>query len=217
MTKTTAYLCVGSFCVISLFLCLAASAAPATADATLKALYDAEWAWRVEELGVDPEGGRAQRDRFARVDPASQQRRLEYWSNALTELRAIPFAQLSDEEKINADVFRAALEAFVADIEFKDYEDAFAFWTWMAPRHGFGSVEEYRAYLSSMRDMPRFVDEQIANMRAGLARGLTGRAFPSRGGSGRSNRSPRPILPIARSTRRSPICPRAFRMPSARG
>jgi uncharacterized protein (DUF885 family) len=173
MTKTTAYLCVGSFCVISLFLCLAASAAPATADATLKALYDAEWAWRVEELGVDPEGGRAQRDRFARVDPASQQRRLEYWSNALTELRAIPFAQLSDEEKINADVFRAALEAFVADIEFKDYEDAFAFWTWMAPRHGFGSVEEYRAYLSSMRDMPRFVDEQIANMRAGLARGFT--------------------------------------------
>jgi uncharacterized protein (DUF885 family) len=173
MTKATAYLCVGSFCLISLFPRLAASAAPATADATLKALYDAEWAWRVEELGVDPEGGRAQRDRFPRVDPASQQRRLEYWSNALAELRAIPLAQLSDQEKINADVFRAALEAFVADIEFKNYQDAFGFWTWMAPRHGFGSVEEYRAYLDSLRDMPRFVDEQIANMRAGLARGFT--------------------------------------------
>jgi uncharacterized protein (DUF885 family) len=163
----------GTVCLALLALSGVASAAPTTADDRLKALYDAEWAFRVEELGVDPEGGRAQRNRFPAVDPASQQRRLEYWSKALTELRTIPFDQLSDEEKINADVFRTALEAFVADIEFREYEDAFGFWTWMAPRHGFGTVAEYRAYLSSMRDMPRYIDEQISNMRAGLDRGFT--------------------------------------------
>ena len=154
-------------------MCIAVSAAPTTADEKLKELYDAEWAWRVEELGVDPDGGRAQRDRFPSVDPASQRRRLQYWSNALSELRAIPFDQLSYEERITAEVFRTALEAFVADLEFKDYEDAFGFWTWMAPRHGFASVEEYHSYLKSMRDMPRFVDEQIANLEAGLGRGFT--------------------------------------------
>lgn len=173
MSKTTTVSLCGAFCITALILSFAARAAPSTQDARLKALYDAEWAWRVEELGVAPDGGRAQRERFPRVDPASQQRRLEYWSNALRELRAIPFDALSDEEKINADVFRTALEAFVADIEFRDYEDAFGFWTWMAPRHGFGSVAEYRAYLSSLRDMPRYVDEQIDNMRAGLDRGFT--------------------------------------------
>ena len=173
MRKATTYLCVGSFFAISLLMCIVVSAAPTTADEKLKALYDAEWIWRVEELGVDPDGGRAQRARFPNVDPASQRRRLQYWSNALSELRAIPFDQLSYEERINAEVFRTALEAFVADIEFKDYEDAFGFWTWMAPRHGFGSVEEYHSYLKSMRDMPRFVNQQIANMKAGLARGFT--------------------------------------------
>ncbi|HWM28366.1 MAG TPA: DUF885 family protein [Woeseiaceae bacterium] len=173
MRKVTIYGSVASFFAVSLLMCAAVSAAPTTADEQLKELYDAEWAWRVEELGVDPDGGRAQRDRFPSVDPESQQRRLQYWRNSLSALGAVPFDRLSYEERINAEVFRTALEAFVADIEFKDYEDAFGFWTWMAPRHGFGSVEEYRSYLKSMRDMPRFVDQQIANMKAGLARGFT--------------------------------------------
>ena len=73
MTKTTVYLFAGFLWVIELFMCLAASAAPSTADAKLKEIYDAEWAWRVEELGVDPEGGRAQRDRFPRIDRATPQ------------------------------------------------------------------------------------------------------------------------------------------------
>ena len=34
-------------------------------------------------------------------------------------------------------------------------------------------VEAYRNYLGRLRDVPRYFDEQIANMRAGLARGFT--------------------------------------------
>lgn len=173
MTKPMATLSAGACSLLLLCTCLAASAEPSAADRRLQALYEAEWAWRVEELAVDPEGGRTQQGRFPRLDPASQQRRLDYWSEALEELKAIPYEELSEAEKINADVFRAALEAFVADIELKVYEDAFGFWARMAPRHGFGSVKEYRAYLDSMREMPRYIDEQIANMRAGLARGFS--------------------------------------------
>ena len=158
---------------LALLTAFAATAEPANADRRLEALYDAEWAWRVAELAVDPQGGRAQQDRFPRVDADSQQRRLAYWANALEELNAIPYEQLSPEERINADVFRAALEGFVAEIRFREYEDAFGFWTRVAPRQGYGSVDEYRAYLGRLRDLPRYVDEQIENMRAGLARGFT--------------------------------------------
>ncbi len=151
----------------------AAEAKPSRADQQLKSLYDAEWAFRVEEFGVDPEGERRPGDRLPHVDAESQQRRLDYWSDALEKLDAIDYAKLSPEEKINADVFRAALEGFVTEITYKDYEDAFGFWSWMAPRTGFGTVEEYRAYNARLRDMPRYIDEQIANLRAGLARGFT--------------------------------------------
>jgi uncharacterized protein (DUF885 family) len=151
---------------------IAAGAAASSADKKLKALYDAEWAWRVDELGVGPDGGRGRQDRYPSADPASQQRRLDYWSGALAKLDAIDVDKLSPEEKINAAVFRTALEAFVANIKFKDYEDTFGFWQRMAPRSGFRTAQEYSDYISRLRDTPRYVDEQIANMRAGLARGF---------------------------------------------
>src|SRR5690606_26858386 len=37
----------------------------------------------------------------------------------------------------------------------------------------FTSVEDYERYLSQMRDTPRYFDQQITSMRAGLARGFT--------------------------------------------
>ncbi len=51
---------------------------------------------------------------------------------------------------------------------------------------------DYRRYIARMRDLPRFFDEQIANMRAGLARGFaSGRDHPGR--EDRSRRSSEPV------------------------
>jgi uncharacterized protein (DUF885 family) len=47
------------------------------------------------------------------------------------------------------------------------------FWTWLAPRGGFANADEYRRYIGRLRDLPRYMDDQIANMRAGLARGFS--------------------------------------------
>jgi uncharacterized protein (DUF885 family) len=148
-------------------------AAAQSADARLKALYDAEWAWRAQEFGRDPDGDREGSDRMPRVDPSSQARRAAYWNNALAELNKIPMAQLSPEERINAEVFRTALEGFVLEQKYREYEDPFFFWTWIAPRGGLTSVEAYRNYIGRLHDMPRYIDEQVANMRAGLKRGFT--------------------------------------------
>ena len=46
---------------------------------------------------------------FACENAASQQARLAYWTKTLAMLDAIPFDQVSPEEKINAQVFRTSL------------------------------------------------------------------------------------------------------------
>ncbi|MEP6549325.1 MAG: DUF885 family protein [Gammaproteobacteria bacterium] len=148
----------------------------ATADAEVKALYDAEWAWRVKEFADPDDDMTARAGYLPHVDPGSQRRRLEYWSTKLAALNAIPDNQIS-VEKINAAVFRAVLEAFVAQQKFHDYEAPFtsggSFWGSLAPRGGLDDASAYRAYIGRMRNIPRYFDEQIANMRAGLKRGFT--------------------------------------------
>ena len=52
-----------------------------SADARLRSLYTEEWTWRQQELGRGAAG-----DRFPRVDAASQQARLAYWTRTLATL-----------------------------------------------------------------------------------------------------------------------------------
>jgi uncharacterized protein (DUF885 family) len=160
---------------LGLLAVLALAPAPARAqgdaDARLRALYTEEWNWRQRELG------RGDADRFAPVDAASQQARLAYWTKALATLDTIPFDQLSPEEKVNARVFRASLRALANDVRFRTYEAPFNsdtfFWTSFTPRQGLATAEAYRSFLARLRDVPRHFDEQIVNMRAGLARGFS--------------------------------------------
>jgi uncharacterized protein (DUF885 family) len=156
-----------------------AAAAQAPADARLKALYDAEWAWRQKEFAraADDDAFSASADRLPRIDPAAQAARTAYWERTLAKLRTIPQDQLSPEERINAAVLRTSLEAFVANQRFRSWEMPFNadsnFWSGLAARAPYRTAEQYRRYLGRMRDVPRFFDEQIANMRAGLARGFS--------------------------------------------
>jgi len=146
--------------------------APSSADARLRALYTEEWNWRQQELGRGAAG-----DRFPRVDAASQQARFAYWTRALATLDTIPFEQLSPEEQINAQIFRTSLRALASDVQYRTYEAPFNsdtfFWNDFTPRQGFATAAAYRSYLARLRDVPRYFDEQITNMRAGLARGYS--------------------------------------------
>jgi uncharacterized protein (DUF885 family) len=148
-------------------------------DQRLKTLYDTEWEWRQKEFARVPGevGRRADDDHLPRVDAATQQRRLEYWEKTLAELDEIPLDRLSSAEKINAQVFRAVIEEEMVEVRYKTYEAPFNsdtfFWTGFTEQEPYGSVEEYRRYLGRLRDAPRYFDEQIVNMRAGLKRGFT--------------------------------------------
>ncbi|MBX3562342.1 MAG: DUF885 family protein [Sphingomonas sp.] len=155
-----------------------AAATPSSAEQRLRQLYEAEWEWRREQEGrLRGDGPGAATDRLPSVTPEAYQARLAYWERALAELDTIPLDRLSNEERINAAVFRTVLEEQIGDVRYRTYEAPFNsdsfFWTWIAPRSGFANAEEYRRYISRLRDIPRHFGEHIANMRAGLARGFS--------------------------------------------
>jgi uncharacterized protein (DUF885 family) len=154
---------------------------PGSADERFKALYSEEWTWRKQQFpGVDNEDKTAEHDdRLPAVDAKTQAARLQYWSNVLHKLDAIPAAELSAENKVNLAVYRPQIDSLAAGIRFRDYEMPFnsdsQFWSdlgFMADRP-LKSALEARNYIARLRDVPRYFDEQTANMRAGLKRGFS--------------------------------------------
>jgi uncharacterized protein (DUF885 family) len=156
-----------------------AQAAAGPDDARLQALYAAEFKWRrAQEARTEGFGPDSLTDRLPRVDPAAQAQRLAYWDRVLAELDRIAPERLSPQEQINAQVFRTAVEIEANQVRWRMYEipfntDSF-FWTLAPPRgRGFQTAEAYQRYIGRIRDIPRYFDENIANMRAGLARGFS--------------------------------------------
>ncbi|MGI4876701.1 MAG: DUF885 domain-containing protein [Janthinobacterium lividum] len=156
----------------------AATVAASPADRQLKAIYDAEWVWRQKEFAEVSEGLRSKADdHFPAVTPADWARRRAYWAGVLAKIAAIPAADLSLEEQLNAAVLTESLRANVANIDYRTYEaplnsDSY-FWGEVKPYSALETVVDYRRYIGRLKDTPRWFDENIANMRAGLARGFT--------------------------------------------
>ncbi|MFT4247065.1 MAG: DUF885 family protein [Pseudomonas sp.] len=162
---------------------LAAEAAPTgdTAASRFKALYQREWTWRQAQFaGADDEDSQGQAaDHLPRVDPATQAARTAYWQQVMRELDAIDQAQLPLPELVNYQVYRQQIAVFLDRQRFRAWEMPFnsdtAFWSDLGftARGSFRNAEDYRRYLGQLADVPRYFDEQIANMRAGLARGFS--------------------------------------------
>ncbi len=164
---------------------LAVQAAPAkpvttanSADATFYALSDAEWKWRkAEQAGGEDNAGMA--SRFPDIGPAAQARRLAYWQGVAKQLDAIDRRKLSPAALVDFQVYRSQLSRLIDDQLFHEYElplnSDSAFWTDIhyAARGDFKQGEsDYRAYLKQLADLPRWFDQQIANMEAGRKHGF---------------------------------------------
>ena len=156
-----------------------APSAPSSADERLRRLYTEEWQWRLgqEAQQPGPNGRSVAGDRLPRVDAASQQERLAYWTRVLAELDRIPLDQLSPAERENAQVFRTVIEQMANEVRFRTYEAPFNadtfFWGELAPYGQLGDADAYRRYIGRLRDIPRYFREQQVNMRAGMTRGFT--------------------------------------------
>jgi uncharacterized protein (DUF885 family) len=158
---------------------LAFSAAHASADADLRALYTSEWAWRIAEFADDENETRPVPARLPHVDAKTQDARLVHWQNVLAKLDKIPVAELSEKERVNAEVYRFQLGNLIASQKFRGYEmpanSDSSFWGEFdyRARRAFRTEQDYKNWIGQIGELPRYFAENIANMRAGLKRGFT--------------------------------------------
>ena len=150
-----------------------------SADKRLQSLYTREWQWRMGQLPADEDSTKPIAEHLPKVDPATQQMRLKYWQDVLRQLDAIPRATLSAKEQVNFDIYRAQIVVLVANQTFRDFEmpanSDTTFWTDIGytARRTFRSQDDYRHWISQMRDVPRYFHEEMDQMRAGMKRGFT--------------------------------------------
>jgi uncharacterized protein (DUF885 family) len=172
--------------LVSMLLAGSAAAHASPADDRLKAVYDAEWTWRLSQTGQIQSGIETRAgDRLPCVTPACQEARRRYWQGVLDQIAAISDAELSPEERLNKAVLYESLRADVSGIAWRNFEMPINsdsnFWGYLPAQVPFQTAEEYRLYIKRMRDIPRFFGEQVANMQAGMKRGMTPPSVTLRG------------------------------------
>ncbi|WP_409020117.1 DUF885 domain-containing protein [Brevundimonas vesicularis] len=158
-----------------------AAALTASADvaAQLRALYEADWDDAAARSGRvrQADGTYGPPYRLPMVDPASQDASLDHTRALLAQMDRLPLTGLSSADRINAAVFRTNLEHALIDGQFRQWEMPFNsdsnFWTYLDRASGLRTVGDYEAYIARMRDIPRYFDQNIENMRAGLTRGFS--------------------------------------------
>lgn len=158
---------------------VATAAVPAPADTAFEAIWQAEWAWRESEGIADTPPGTVD-DHLPDVSAASHARRLAYWKSTLAKLDAIDTKRLSPDTLTDWQVYRAQIAAQVEEEQFREWEKPLngdsAFWTdlhYAARRSFTGGEADYRRYLTWLGDVPRYLTQNVDNMRAGLKRGFT--------------------------------------------
>jgi uncharacterized protein (DUF885 family) len=155
-------------------------AATSAADQKFTSIHKAEWQWRLQQrLEDDEDDVQGVQRNLPKVDAATQLKRQQYWEGVLKQLESIKPAQLSAPERINFAVYRAQIASLIDNQRFHEYEKPLnadsSFWSNMAgeARKPFRTIEDYRNYIAQLNDVPRYFDEEMANMRAGLKRGFT--------------------------------------------
>ncbi|MFS0772426.1 DUF885 domain-containing protein [Sphingomonas sp. 1P08PE] len=153
--------------------------APATADARFDALAEAEYKWRGTLSAGDEDTPKDEQRGLPDVGPAMQAAKTKRWTETLAALDAIRPDSLSPTARDNYTVYRGQVEAMLAEQRYRDYEKPLnadsSFWIDLgyASRATYRTEAEYRGYLKTLGDIPRYFDQNIANMRAGLKRGFT--------------------------------------------
>jgi uncharacterized protein (DUF885 family) len=160
----------------------AAKSKPTAADAAFQAIYKSDEKWRRAQRGNVSEAEEKKHlppMHLEDVSAATQAKALAHWERVLAELGKMDAQKLSAEERLNFEVYRTQIVVERNAVKFKEYERPVnsdsQFWGFIAPldARGFRTEEHYTRYLSQLRDVPEYFDENMANMRAGMARGFT--------------------------------------------
>ncbi|AZS20018.1 MULTISPECIES: DUF885 family protein [unclassified Caulobacter] len=171
----TAVICVAAVTALA----SAPVAAAPSPDQLFSAIADGEYAWRKAQMGPSEDGPKSERFKLPDVGAKVQAERLTRWAEVSRQLATIPVAKLSHVNQVNYAVYKGQIDALLAEQRYREYEKPLnadsSFWGDVAEtaRDSFQTEADYRAYIAMLRDIPRYYDQQIVNMRAGLKRGFT--------------------------------------------
>lgn len=156
-------------------------AAGARAD-DLKTLFADYWANEMAEnpLNATSSGVHDYDDRLPDVSPEAQTRRDGKDAAFLARLDAIDAGAASESEKLSAELLRFILKHRVAQAPFRSWRMPFlsdsGFHTDMGyavSATPFRTAADYERYLKRLKALPAYLDQNVANMRLGLAEGFT--------------------------------------------
>ncbi len=117
---------------------------------------------------------------MGKVTPADYARRAAMYADFHTKVLEIDRSALSKEDQLNYDLFAHIAKDKQLDNRYQSYRIPFysdsgfhSYLPRMATRIRFKGYEDYDAYLERLSDVPRFFNDQIANLRAGMKDGFT--------------------------------------------
>lgn len=170
----------------ALSLILSATSLPVWAEvdpavqAKFETIYKTEWEWRGKQSAANEDTPADQRGGgLPDVSKAAQDKKLAYWQTVLKQLDAIDISKLSEKDADNYRVYRFQIETLINAQVYKLYERPVAgdtsFWSDLGyvASGTFRSEADYRNYIKTLGDMPRYFGQNIDNMRSGLKRGFT--------------------------------------------
>lgn len=161
---------------------VAAHTAAASPSKALAKLFAEERAfvWREDPLTATGDGIRAYDDRLPSVTPGTQQRLINADARFLRRLHAIKRAHLTPQEQVSYDLFEFMVSQRLTLSRHRE---------WRAPLNsdsGFHAdillldqvadpqtVKDYENYIARLNDIPRYFEENVANMRTGMRDGFT--------------------------------------------
>ncbi len=152
------------------------------ATAQLNQLFadEREAFWLSEPLAASSEGEHSFDDRLPTVTPASQRERLKTDQDLLARLQSIDAKVLAPQAQVSYALFEFMLRQRIILAPHREWRIPLnsdsGFHADILYMHEYAelrSVADFDRYLARLRDIPRFFDENISNMRLGLKDGFT--------------------------------------------
>jgi len=165
---------------VAVGLVMALTTSPSLAHPAAKMLaklFDDERAfvWREDPLAATGDGVRRYDDRLPTVTPQAQARRLSTDEKFLQRLHAIKRAKLNTQQQVSYDLFEFMVASRVALARHKEWRIPFnsdsGFFADLLQLDSLAdphTTKQYEDYIARLNDVPRYFDENIANIRIGM-------------------------------------------------
>jgi prolyl oligopeptidase len=156
------------------------SAQSDNAGARLHALFKAEWEYTLQENPVFASilGDRRYNDRWPDASAAAVERRYQHALEAQKQLAAIPFAELSEMDRVNYRLFQRELESQVEGHRYRlhllaiNHMEGIQTLNDLVLQLPFATGKDYADWIARLRALPALLDQNIALLREGIRAGI---------------------------------------------